>query len=133
MAAFFKEMKKFCCQIVSKKPSCRLKNQVTRREDPAANIEYYRTMIADFAEQSVKQDLNFGKGFSPEERRQFKKIARKLKLKDMLRGTAQAENPGPNNSCPDHRGAHRCPERPRAVRAVRSDPAEWGGTMEGRS
>ncbi|XP_039453092.1 uncharacterized protein LOC120432003 isoform X2 [Culex pipiens pallens] len=86
MAAFLKEMKKICCQIVSKKPSCRLKNQVTRREDPAANIEYYRTMIADFAKQSVKQDLTFGKGFSPEERRQFKKIARKLKLQTCYDG-----------------------------------------------
>ncbi|KAL9693182.1 hypothetical protein quinque_012467 [Culex quinquefasciatus] len=84
--AFLKEMKQVCYQIVSKNPFHHPGNEITRREDPAKQIEYYRSIMDTFSKLPIKQDLTFSKEFSQVEREELKRIALELNLTTCIVG-----------------------------------------------
>ncbi|KAL1378635.1 hypothetical protein pipiens_015456 [Culex pipiens pipiens] len=84
--AFLKEMKQVCYQIVSKNPFHHPGNEIARREDPAKQIEYYRSIMDTFSKLPIKQDLTFSKEFSQVEREELKRIALELNLTTCIVG-----------------------------------------------
>ncbi|KAL1376281.1 hypothetical protein pipiens_016980 [Culex pipiens pipiens] len=82
--AFLREMKQVCYQIVSKNPFPG--NEIARREDPAKQIEYYRSIMETFSKLPIKQDLTFSKEFTQVEREELKRIALELNLTTCIVG-----------------------------------------------
>ncbi|XP_052567203.1 uncharacterized protein LOC120431952 [Culex pipiens pallens] len=84
LAAFFKKMKVFCYQIVSKKPSHLLENQIARTEDPTTNSKHYKSIMKRFVKDSIEHELVFSEEFSKAERDKLQRIATKLDLETCI-------------------------------------------------
>uniref|UniRef100_A0A8D7ZSG5 (northern house mosquito) hypothetical protein n=1 Tax=Culex pipiens TaxID=7175 RepID=A0A8D7ZSG5_CULPI len=84
LAAFFKKMKVFCYQIVSKKPSHLPENQIARTEDPTTNSKHYKSIMKRFVKDSIEHELVFSEEFSEAERDKLQRIATKLDLETCI-------------------------------------------------
>ncbi|XP_039453032.1 uncharacterized protein LOC120431962 isoform X1 [Culex pipiens pallens] len=76
---FLRNMKAFCYQIVSKKPTLP-PIQIARLWDPATNIEYYKSIMQKSTEEETQRELIFSEEFTENEQYIFKRIADGLNL-----------------------------------------------------
>uniref|UniRef100_A0A8D8AZ14 (northern house mosquito) hypothetical protein n=1 Tax=Culex pipiens TaxID=7175 RepID=A0A8D8AZ14_CULPI len=76
---FLRNMKAFCYQIVSKKPTLP-PIQIARLWDPATNIEYYKSIMQKFTEEKTQRELIFSEEFTENEQDILKRIADGLNL-----------------------------------------------------